>query len=53
MLSLEADSFAVMDGERVEDLFPSVDLTGHVFPVVSPRYRCEVQHFHGCADSRG
>jgi len=40
------DAFTVVDGECVEDGFPSVGITDEVLAVLPAFRRCEVQHFH-------
>jgi hypothetical protein len=42
---LLGDSFAVVDGERVQDRLPAVDLSGQVLSVRPSRYGGQVQHF--------
>ena len=45
--ALLADPVSVVDGERTDDVFPALDLVGHVLPVVAAGGRHEVEHVHG------
>ncbi len=37
-----------MEGQSVQDLFPTVDLAGQVLPILLPGNRHEIEHFHRC-----